>query len=58
MRTKVETRTGTCPTHGAVEGTRDMPEPGFLFFLYFFRRATAGRRPFRCPTCGAPVTTG
>jgi hypothetical protein len=58
MRTTVETRTGTCPTHGGVEGTRDMPQPGFPFILYLFRRAMAGRRPFRCPTCGAPVTTG
>jgi len=58
MRTTTETRTGMCPTHREVEATREMPAPGFPFVLYLFRRATAGRRPFRCPTCGAPVTPG
>jgi hypothetical protein len=58
MRTTIETRTGTCPEHGAVEGTREMPAPGFPFVLYIYRRAMAGARPFRCPACGAPVTKG
>jgi hypothetical protein len=57
MQTKVETRDGHCATHGAVAATREMPEPGFPYLLYAARRLTARRRPYRCPTCGEPVTT-
>lgn len=53
---QTQTRTGTCPTHGSVEATRELPGPSFPFFVYAIRRLVAGRRPYRCPTCGAPVT--
>lgn len=53
---KVETRTGTCPTHGTVQATRTMPSPGFPFVVYAVRRLLAGRRPYRCPDCGAAVS--
>ncbi|HUZ98005.1 MAG TPA: hypothetical protein VMU74_01470 [Gaiellaceae bacterium] len=53
---KVETRSGTCPTHGAVQATRTMPSPGFPFALYAIRRLVASRRPYRCPDCGAVVS--
>ena len=50
-----ETKTASCPAHGTVEATREMPKPGFPFVLYLVRRYLAGRKPFRCPTCGAAV---
>jgi hypothetical protein len=52
----VETRTGTCPTHGTVEATREMPKPGFPYVVYLARKMMAGRRPYRCPDCGTPVS--
>jgi hypothetical protein len=57
MASDTQTRIGTCPTHGTVQATREMPKPGFPFFVYAVRRLMANRRPFRCPDCGAPVTT-
>jgi hypothetical protein len=56
MATQVETRGGSCPSHGQVTATRELPKPGFPFVLYLVRRALAANRPFRCPTCGQPVT--
>jgi hypothetical protein len=55
MATKTQTRTGTCPTHGTVEATREMPGPSFPFIVYGIRRAMAARKPFVCPSCGQPV---
>ena len=55
MTTEVQTRTGTCPTHGAVEATREVPKVHFPFFVYAVRRLMASRRPYRCPSCGAAV---
>ena len=56
MATQVETRTGSCASHGQVQATREMPKPGFPYAVYLVRRALAAKRPFRCPTCGEPVT--
>jgi hypothetical protein len=56
MASETQTLTGTCPTHGSVEATRKMPRPGFPFLVNAARRHLAGRRPYRCPACGAPVT--
>jgi hypothetical protein len=56
MPSETQTRTGTCPTHGSVEASREMPRPSFPFFVYAVRRLIASRRPYRCPTCGAAVT--
>jgi hypothetical protein len=58
MANKVETRTGTCPTHGTVEATRTMPSPGFPVVVYAVRRLFAANRPYTCPDCGAKVATG
>ena len=55
MATDVQIHRGTCPIHGAVEATREVPGQGFAF-VRWARRLTARRRPFRCPTCGTPVT--
>jgi hypothetical protein len=57
MATEVQTRSGRCSNHGEVEATREVPKPHFPFVVYAIRRTLAGRRPFRCPTCGSPVTT-
>jgi len=54
---ETQTQTGRCPTHGTVEATRDVPTPSFPFVFYAVRRMLAARRPYRCPTCGAAVTT-
>jgi hypothetical protein len=53
---KTETRFGECATHGHVEATRETPGPTFPFLLYAVRRYQAKKQPFRCPSCGEPVT--
>ena len=58
MASEVQTRRGRCPTHGDVEATRELPKVQFPFVVFGLWRLIAQRRPFRCPTCGAPVTTG
>jgi hypothetical protein len=56
MASETETATGRCDTHGTVEATREIPRMGFPFVYFAVARAIARRRPFRCPTCGSPVT--
>jgi hypothetical protein len=56
MAREIETRTGHCAAHGTVEATREMPKMGWPFVYFAVVRAMARRRPFRCPTCGEPVT--
>jgi hypothetical protein len=58
MPDRTEVRTGTCPEHGAVEATREIPGVHFPFVVWVFQRATAGLRPFRCPECDGKVTVG
>ena len=58
MAIEVQTQSGHCATHGTVDATREVPRPHFPFFVYAVRRLVAARRPYRCPTCGAPVATG
>jgi hypothetical protein len=55
MATEVQTQTGRCSTHGTVEATREIPQLGFPYVVYAFRRAAAQRRPYLCPECGAAV---
>ena len=57
MASETQTRTGTCPTHGTVEGTRELPRITFPPIITAVRRAIAKRRPYRCPECGAEVET-
>lgn len=57
MATETQTRTGDCPDHGEVEGTREIPRVTFPPVINSVRRMIAKRRPFRCPTCGSPVDT-
>ena len=54
--TRPQVRTGRCAQHGMVRALRQMPKPQWPFFVYFFKRAKAGRAPFTCPECGQPVT--
>jgi len=55
MATELQTKAAHCPTHGAVQATRQVPGPSFPFIVYAVRRFIASRRPFRCPECNAPV---
>ncbi len=57
MPKEVQTKAGSCPDHGAVQATREIPGAGFPFIVNAVRRWLAKRRPFRCPECGTPVTT-
>jgi hypothetical protein len=57
MATETDTRHGDCPTHGTVEGTRELPRITFPPIITAVRRAVAKRRPYRCPECGAEVAT-
>jgi hypothetical protein len=41
MASETQTHTGTCPTHGTVEATREMPKPSFPVFVYGVRRLIA-----------------
>jgi hypothetical protein len=58
MASETQTRTGNCPTQRTVEATPEMPKPGFPIFVYASRRILGNKRPYICPDCGAPVTTG
>ena len=55
MKTEVERKTGECPTHGRVEGTRQLPRMQFPYIYFWIRRHGARRQPFLCPTCSAPL---
>ena len=55
MATELETKTGRCATHGAVEGTREIPKITFPWIVNAVRRSMAQRHPFRCPTCGGAL---
>lgn len=56
MATKTETHYGTCPIHGHVTATREVPGASFPFVLYAVRRYKARQQPFLCPTCGSAVS--
>jgi hypothetical protein len=57
MANEQQTQRGTCPTHGEVEATRELPRPSFPFMLYAIRRLLAQRRPYCCPQCGSHVAS-
>lgn len=56
MATTIETRSGTCPTHGTVKAERRVPKLTFPFIVTWPMRYLARRKPFQCPECGSPVT--
>ncbi len=55
MAAEIETQTGQCSTHGAVQATREIPGRGFPFIPYAILRSRARHKPFLCPECGAAV---
>lgn len=55
MPAEVQTQPGSCPAHGTVEATREIPLLQFPFIVYVVLRAIAKRRPYRCPECGTQV---
>lgn len=58
MATETQTAIGVCPTHGEVEGTRELPRVTFPpVITAVFRAVAKRRRPYRCPTCGAALQT-
>ena len=57
MATETQTALGTCPTHGDVEATREIPTITFPPIFTSVKRALAKRKPYHCPTCGAEVET-
>jgi hypothetical protein len=52
----VQVRPSRCPTHGLVEGTRNVPKLRFPFIITGVIRLAATTHPFRCPQCGATAT--
>jgi len=58
MAKEVQTMAASCPAHGPVQATRELPGSGFPWVVNAARRWWAGRQPYRCPTCKEPVTTG
>jgi hypothetical protein len=57
MATETQTKAGSCPTHGVVDATREVPRVQFPFIITSIQRAMAKRRAYRCPECGADVET-
>ncbi len=56
METRQKTREGTCPTHGSVQGVKEVPvfkAPGLFWAIKSLGTLSA---PFRCPQCGSKVT--
>jgi hypothetical protein len=53
--TETRTRRGTCPTHGQVAATKQVPKLKFPIVVSGIARGAAAIRPYRCPDCGAKV---
>ena len=47
---------GTCPTHGQVQATREVPSMSFPFIINGIRRLAARSRPYLCPQCNVEVS--
>jgi hypothetical protein len=56
MAKEIQTKTGTCATHGRVQATRTIPKVTFPPIFTAILRARAKRRPYKCPECGADVS--
>lgn len=52
---KVHTAAGRCPTHGDVQGTKEVPSFSWPVIFYLFQLVRSAFRPFRCPGCGQKV---
>jgi hypothetical protein len=51
------TRKGACREHGDVQAVREIPKLKFPFVITGVARGLAARRPYRCPECGAKVSS-
>jgi hypothetical protein len=47
---------GTCPTHGSVRASKEVPKLKFPFLITGPARGLASLKPYRCPSCGAKVS--
>jgi hypothetical protein len=50
--TKQKTKQATCPTHGSVQATKDVPvfsPPGVFWAM---KSLGSPLKPYRCPQCG------
>jgi hypothetical protein len=54
---ETRTREGTCPTHGQVTAHKQVPKLKFPIVVTGIARGAAAIRPYRCPDCGAKVTS-
>jgi hypothetical protein len=57
IENEILTRQGTCPTHGQVRGEKQLPKLKFPFFVTGPARGLASLREYRCPDCGAKVSS-
>jgi len=56
---QIQTQSGLCPTHGAVDTTREIPKLHYPLMYSWPKQVIAKwRRPFTCPICGPKVTVG
>ena len=56
QQTKQVTRAGTCPTHGSVQGVKEVPvfkAPGLFWAI---QSLGTPFKPYRCPQCGQKVS--
>jgi len=58
VATETQTAAGECPTHGKVDGIREIPTVTFPPMITAVQRAIAvRRRPYLCPMCGTAIQT-
>lgn len=56
LATKEKTKAGNCPTHGAVEGTKEVPKFTMPGLFWGVRMLGTPFKPYRCPQCGSKVS--
>jgi hypothetical protein len=54
-RSEQRTTRGECPTHGDVQGVKDLPTFSWPAIVFLFRRGWSALQPYRCPECGTKV---
>ena len=56
IENETRTRAGACPSHGKVNGVKQVPKLKFPIVVTGIARGAASARSFRCPECGAKVS--
>lgn len=56
VKTREKTRPGRCPTHGDVQGVKEVQLFVFPGLFWAFRALGAAFKPYRCPQCGQKVS--